>query len=292
MLGFIFLFSRGGKAEGVRTCQVCKGRGVRVIIRQLGPGMIQQMQSHCDVCSGSGQVIDDQYRCQICQGQRTVKEKKTLEVVVQKGMSHGQKVTFSGEGDEAPDTIPGDVVVVVQQKEHDYFKRDGPNLLYKKTITVLEALTGFEFIIKHMDEDPPRYLRIRSDPNMVYRTGDIKCISGEGMPTHKNPMLRGNLYVEMNVEFPKPADLSEQQKALLKRILPSPAPLPPSHPEAMFSSLIPPPAPGSVSIDDVTLIDVDIQAEKRKYAEQAGDAHERNEDDDERHGPAVGCRAQ
>lgn len=79
---------------------------------------------------------------------------------------------------------------------------------------------------------------------------------------------------------------------MLKRVLPPPPPLPPGHPEMVFASLSPPPVPGSIAIDDVTLIDVDVQAEKRKYAEQAGDTHDRNDDEDERRGPTVGCRAQ
>jgi DnaJ family protein A protein 2 len=41
---------KGGK--GVAKCGTCKGRGVRMIIRQLGPGMIQQMQAQCDACDG------------------------------------------------------------------------------------------------------------------------------------------------------------------------------------------------------------------------------------------------
>jgi DnaJ-class molecular chaperone len=37
-----------------------------------------------------------------------------LEVRVEKGMKHNQKIKFSGEADEAPGTTPGDVVFQVQ----------------------------------------------------------------------------------------------------------------------------------------------------------------------------------
>jgi len=39
----------GGK-EGINAgkCKTCDGRGIRVIIKQLGPGMIQQMQTVCN----------------------------------------------------------------------------------------------------------------------------------------------------------------------------------------------------------------------------------------------------
>jgi DnaJ family protein A protein 2 len=84
---------KGGK--GARTCTTCKGRGVRMVIRQLGPGMIQQMQMQCDTCDGQGTVIPPGARCSNCDGNKTVKVKKTLEVHVEKGMRHGQKKNLS-----------------------------------------------------------------------------------------------------------------------------------------------------------------------------------------------------
>lgn len=53
----------GGKAGAVRTCQGCKGRGIKVTIRQIGPGMVQQMQSTCNECSGEGKGM---VRLRIC----------------------------------------------------------------------------------------------------------------------------------------------------------------------------------------------------------------------------------
>lgn len=47
------------------------------------------------------------------------KEVKTLEVHVDKGMRHGQKITFSGEADQSPNTEPGDIILVLQEKEHE-----------------------------------------------------------------------------------------------------------------------------------------------------------------------------
>ena len=44
----------GGKSGAVRTCNSCNGRGVKVSIRHIGPGMVQQMQSACNVCKGEG----------------------------------------------------------------------------------------------------------------------------------------------------------------------------------------------------------------------------------------------
>lgn len=48
-----------------------------------------------------------------------MKEVKILEVHVDKGMKHGQKITFGGEADQAPGVEPGDIVLVLQEKEHE-----------------------------------------------------------------------------------------------------------------------------------------------------------------------------
>jgi DnaJ family protein A protein 2 len=74
---------------------------MKVSIRQLGPSMIQQMQHVCADCKGSGEVISEKDKCGQCKGQKVVQDKKTLEVHVEKGMQHGQKITFQGEADEA-----------------------------------------------------------------------------------------------------------------------------------------------------------------------------------------------
>lgn len=74
---------------------------MRVTIRQIGPGMIQQMQQPCNECRGTGETINEKDRCPQCKGEKVVPEKKVLEVVVEKGMQNGQKITFPGEADEA-----------------------------------------------------------------------------------------------------------------------------------------------------------------------------------------------
>ncbi|RZB83722.1 DnaJ protein-like isoform B [Glycine soja] len=92
---------KGSKSGASMTCAGCQGTGMKVSIRHLGPSMIQQMQHPCNECKGTGETINDRDRCQQCKGEKVVQEKKVLEVVVEKGMQNGQKITFPGEADEA-----------------------------------------------------------------------------------------------------------------------------------------------------------------------------------------------
>ncbi|CAA2992875.1 dnaJ homolog [Olea europaea subsp. europaea] len=159
---------KGSKSGASMKCSGCQGTGMKVTIRQLGPGMIQQMQHACNECKGSGETINDRDRCPLCKGEKVVQEKKVLEVHVEKGMQNSQKITFPGEADEAPDTVTGDIVFILQQKEHPKFKRKGDDLFVEHTLSLTEALCGFQFILSHLDG---RQLLIKSQPGEVVKPG-------------------------------------------------------------------------------------------------------------------------
>ena len=101
--------------NALRTCESCDGRGIKLTLRQLGPGMVQQIQSRygprhpcshpaitpkplvvspthvvvcacrCPDCGGEGQVIRERDRCKKCSGFKVVQERKILEIFVDKG---------------------------------------------------------------------------------------------------------------------------------------------------------------------------------------------------------------
>jgi DnaJ family protein A protein 2 len=225
---------KGGKDGAVRTCDGCNGSGVKVTVRQMGP-MIQQMQSTCGDCRGSGEIIREKDRCKTCKGKKVTQEKKILDVYVDKGMKNGQKITFSGEGDQAPDIIPGDVIIVLEEKPHAHFKRKDNDLMYSAKIDLLTALNGGDFGIKHLDG---RILKVNITPGDVVKPGtlhreqkftkvaltpwlgEVKAIHGEGMPGFRRPFDKGTLYVQFEIEFPSPFWTSPETISLLEEILP------------------------------------------------------------------------
>ncbi|CAN6486617.1 unnamed protein product [Victoria cruziana] len=160
---------KGSKSGASMKCPGCQGSGVKVSIRQLGPSMIQQLQNTCKDCKGTGETINEKDRCPQCKGEKVVQDKKVLEVIVEKGMQNGQKITFAGEADEAPDTVTGDIVFVVQLKDHPRFKRKGDDLFVEHTLSLTEALCGFHFVLTHLDN---RQLLIKSQPGEVVKPGE------------------------------------------------------------------------------------------------------------------------
>lgn len=262
---------KGSKSGATTKCHGCQGSGMKVSIRQLGPSMIQQMQHVCNDCRGQGEVISDKDRCPQCKGEKTVQEKKLLEVHVEKGMQNNQRITFAGEADEAPDTITGDIVFVVQQKEHSKFKRKGDDLFYEHTLNLTEALCGFQFVITHLDG---RQLLIKSKPGEITKPGQFKAIDDEGMPVHTRPFMKGKLFIHFNVEFPD--SLSSEQCKALEQVLPP----------RLSSQLT------DMEVDDceeTTMHDVNIEEEMRRKQAQQQEAYE---EDEESSGPRVQCAQQ
>eukprot|EP00741_Cyanophora_paradoxa_P021621 tig00000241_g20870.t1 len=253
---------KGSKGQGaVQKCYACHGSGVKITIRQLGPGMVQQMQSTCPECRGEGEVIADKDRCQSCKGKKVVQERKVLEVHIDKGMQHGQKIQFTGEADQAPDIVPGDIIIVLQQKEHARFKRVNVDDLYvEQTITLKEALCGAEFIIEHLDG---RKLVVKTAPGEIIKPGDLKAIPDEGMPHYKRPFDKGRLFVNFTLKFPEKGQLTADQLSALEKVLPK-------GPPVNYN-------PQDVEI--VSLIDVDPAQERERNRGRRGEHYESDDED-------------
>lgn len=192
----------GGK--NVKKCRECRGTGTKIIIHQMG-FMTQQIATKCNDCDGSGDFIDKKDRCDGCKGNKTIEEKKEIVIHIDKGMKDGQKVVFRGEGHHLPDSIQGDIIVLLKEQAHDKFKREQNDLIVNQTISITQALCGFDLLIKHLDD---RELHVKSEPGNVIKNGDIKVIAHEGMPIYKNPFEKGNMFLKFTVEFPDSIDPS------------------------------------------------------------------------------------
>nr|XP_043628520.1 dnaJ protein homolog 2-like [Erigeron canadensis] len=268
---------KGTKSGASSTCYGCQGSGMKVTTRQIAPGMIQQMQHVCPECRGSGESINERDRCLQCKGKKVTSEKKVLEVYVEKGMQDGQKITFEGQADEAPDTVTGNIVFILQLKEHPKFKRKQDDLYVEHNVSLTEALCGFQFVLTHLDG---RQLLVKTNPGEVIRPDQYKGINDEGMPQWGRPFMKGKLVIHFNVAFPETGALTLEKCKILKTILPS---------VGASTSL------SEMALDDceeTILHDVNMEEEMRRKEHQR---HQEAYDDDEDDEPGmhrVGCNQQ
>mmetsp|Transcript_5239 Transcript_5239/g.10694 ORF Transcript_5239/g.10694 Transcript_5239/m.10694 type:complete len:432 (-) Transcript_5239:631-1926(-) len=209
------------KKEKVSKCKDCGGRGVRIQTQQIAPGFVQQFQAPCSACEQTGEVIPVAYRCKTCKAAKVVKERKVLEVFIEKGMKDGQKLSFVGEADQEPGTDAGDVIIVLKQKAHERFTRKGNHLIMEQEISLVQALCGTELSFSHLDG---RTVIVRNGPGEVIKPDEIKTVMEEGMPIWKRPFEAGFLFIRFKVVFPE--RVGEAERAALDSILgPRPTPI-------------------------------------------------------------------
>ena len=160
--------------------------------------MMQQTQSPCDACNGEGQIINPDDYCLKCSGDKVIDVDKKLKLFVKKGVKENEKIIFKGEADEYPDVDPGDIIFVISIKKHGIFERSNNDLVINKKITLTEALTGINFIIKHLDN---RDILVKSDE--LIQPNSQKCIANEGMPILNDPFDKGYLIINFDVILPE-----------------------------------------------------------------------------------------
>ncbi|CAG8476904.1 836_t:CDS:10 [Ambispora leptoticha] len=268
---------KGGKTGARKKCHSCDGRGVKVIMRQIGPGMIQRMQAVCPNCDGEGEVIKEKDKCKKCKGTKVIKEKKVLEIFIEKGMQDGQRIIMPGEADQEPGVETGDVILILKQKPHSTFERQGNDLKTKVTISLTEALCGFsKVLLKHLDK---RGLVVTQPAGEVIKPNEIKCVMNEGMPTYKRPFDKGNLFIEFIIEFPNSMWITPDNLKVLESLLPERLPE-----EKRKSNDI---------LDEVQLIESDLSQYGNKSG-KSGNVWDEEEDniDDSDEENAINCNQQ
>ena len=278
----------GTDAKAVQTCKGCKGKGMRTVMMQLGPGMYSQRTGPCDECGGKGESIDPSKMCKTCNGKKIKKETKKLTVEVDKGAPNGEKYIKHGEGDEIPDAEPGDLVIIVKEKKHKIFKRKGADLFMEKEITLVESLTGLDFVLTHLDG---RKVRINNKPGEVIKPDSLFTIENLGMPFHKRTYQHGNLIIQFKIKFPTTIDA--KTSTLLHEAL------------GNIANGAIPSAKGAKVVKKASEEEVAETFELKQFKEEhrntdhrggdKGHHHESDEDEDEeggQRGQGVGCQAQ
>lgn len=217
----------GAKKHAIsKTCTTCNGSGSTTKIRRVGPGLVSQETVECKHCKGDGKVFRSKDHCKKCKGTKVTEETKILEFEIKKGSHSGETVTLKEESDEYPGKRTGDIHLKFHCKPHSLFTRKDNDLYCTYKIPLVDALCGFnKIMVKHLDG---RFLQISTPKGKVTRPGDFIKISNEGMPLKDNQLswfsktTRGDLYIEVEIEFPKDNWYLEKNDLLkLRNVLPS-----------------------------------------------------------------------
>ena len=115
------------------------------------------------------------------------------------GVQHGVTFKFKGMGDDSIKNMPrGDLMVLMSVIDLDGYTRKGNDLYTDKTIDCFQAMRGYLFNLKTLDD---KIIKVKvpegTQPNTILQ------VKGQGMPVHKTIDIRGNLYVKIHVLIPQ-----------------------------------------------------------------------------------------
>ncbi|GAA0871288.1 molecular chaperone DnaJ [Gangjinia marincola] len=197
------------QAAGVtyKTCTTCNGSGQVTRITNTILGRMQTATT-CSTCSGAGQILDKKPADADSQGLKV--EEETVSIKIPAGVVDGMQLKVSGKGNEAPGNgVSGDLLVMIEEKDHEYLQREGDNLHYDLYVSFSEAVLGTS---KEIDTVTGK-VRIKIEPGV--QSGKILRLRGKGIPSI-NGYGKGDLLVHVNVWTPK--TLSKEQKEFFERM--------------------------------------------------------------------------
>ena len=191
------------------TCPTCNGEGKVVSVQQTFLGTMQT-QTVCPDCKGAGESIENP--CPECNGQGRVPDRQRVSVEVPAGIRNGQQLRVNGFGEAGVrGKRNGDLIVTCKIMPHEFFERDGNNLLARVNISFIQAILGAEIEVDGIFKDEKVRLKIPKGT----QNGDVIVAKGFGMP-RLNSDSRGNFYAQVNVDIPK--KLTKKEKDLLVKV--------------------------------------------------------------------------
>ena len=148
----------------------------------------------------------------ISEGNILKKESENIYVNIDKGIDANEIIIFRGKGHINHNGVQGDVKIIFTIIEHENFERNGLDLIYKKTISLKEALCGCNFQMEHLSGR--KYKITNSGTNTILTPNYIKLIPNLGIERGNH---KGNLCIKFNIIFP--SQLTESQVESLEKIL-------------------------------------------------------------------------
>jgi DnaJ-class molecular chaperone len=206
----------GSGAEKSEACGPCGGRGVRMVARMIGPGMMAQSTGPCDICSGEGKRIMKQ--CMTCHGKRFLEREKELAIHIKPGMHDGQTLVFPGECSETADyEEPGDVVLTLRRADPEATEWEwrGSDLHTKVQVSFGEAILGFRREIAGHPSGQPLVVEWSGGP-ITHLT--VLEAAGKGMPRKEVPGTYGVAFVQVHVAAPEARTWTAEERSQLRTL--------------------------------------------------------------------------
>lgn len=190
-----------------QTCQTCGGAGM---VRQVRNTFLGTMQttSTCPNCNGAGEVITE--KCSDCRGEGVEHSSETIEFDIPAGVESGMQLSLRGKGNAGKRGGPnGDLLVIIEEQQHEFLKRDGQNLMYDLYLNFADAALGTQI------EVPTLNGKVKIKIPSGTQSGKIFRLKGKGLPAVQS-YGSGDQLIYVNIWTPK--KLSSKEKELLEKL--------------------------------------------------------------------------
>jgi len=195
----------------LRSCPTCNGSGQT---RKVVNTMLGQMVSTntCPNCHGEGKLVDE--RCGNCSGEGRILNEEVITVKIPQGVGEGMQLSMSGKGNVPKrGGVPGDLLIIIEEKEDEELKRDGTNIVYDLHISFMDAALGTSVEVPTIDGK----VKIKIDSGT--QSGKILRLRGKGIQDI-NGYGKGDQLIHVNIWTPK--NLTSEEKRTLENLRESP----------------------------------------------------------------------
>ena len=194
--------------EGIRECPACDGRGRIQRIERVGP-FTQQVVTDCSSCQGEGRII--QNPCSNCKGDGRANESKKVQFTVPAGIENGTRLRMSGYGESAKSENgdSGHLYIEIEIDEHEWFERDGADLLMAIPLSYTDLVLGTTIEIPHLDGET---LKIKVPSGS--KPGDTISLKGRGLPSQRTRNGKGSVMVLLKLDIPSKISRDLKKKLL------------------------------------------------------------------------------
>jgi molecular chaperone DnaJ len=190
------------------ACTTCNGSGakdtgsVKTFLGQM------QTTVTCPTCNGSGKIISS--FCGGCKGSGTSHGEETIDIDIPAGVESGMQLSMRNRGNMGQKGGPaGDLIINIEEKEHEFLQRDGQNILYEQFLSFADASIGTQVEVPTLDGK----VRIKIPPGT--QSGKIFRLQDKGLPSVQG-YGKGDQLIHVNVWTPK--KLTNEERELLEKM--------------------------------------------------------------------------
>ena len=194
-------------SNSVSTCTTCSGSGYVKMIKDTFMGRMATT-SVCPKCQGKGKMVTA--NCGSCRGEGIVMDDEVIELEIPAGVEDGMQLSMRGKGNAGKNSGPaGDLLITIEELDHEHFSRDGQNLIYDLYLNFADAAMGTSVEIPTIDGKA----KIKIPEGT--QAGKLLRLKGKGLPSVQ-AYGKGDQLVNVNIWTPKVLDAED--KKLLEAI--------------------------------------------------------------------------